>query len=232
MRTGRHKEETKSQTEKKARGREWEAWLRHKVSKVAVLWQTIRWSENYCVKLSQASLNSTAHDKQWKRRVSTSSEVTTSVSCTLQLQIISFDNIMTWLHYNLIIFIWRSHPCCKATGKWNQKVCATAQCLLGLGTMAGQALGSGPLPARQLIPALLFLPNSLQSVADWPIYTATQDPKRSCDLLGEAMQITRLVKKRRKWEGEPVLRHSSPAQQALLEGSREWSRKQLMEHHL
>lgn len=48
----------------------------------------------------------------------------------LQLQIISFDNVIVLLHYDLIILIWRSHACCKATGKWNWKGHATAQCPL------------------------------------------------------------------------------------------------------
>lgn len=53
----------------------------------------------------------------------------------LQLQIISFDNVIIWLHYNLIIFIWWSHTCWKAPGKWNWKGHATAQSPLGLVTM-------------------------------------------------------------------------------------------------
>lgn len=50
----------------------------------------------------------------------------------------------------------------------------------------------------KVIPTLLLLPNSLLSATGRPIYTATQDPRRSWVLPDDAMQIMRLVKERRK----------------------------------
>lgn len=149
----------------------------------------------------------------------------------LQLQIISFDNIIIWTTLRLDNL--HLEKSCLLQGHWQVRSERPCNSPVPAGVRHCGCLGTeGSAPSCKTAHPCSAFPSKRAAICNGLANLYGNTRSRGCNLPGEAMQIMRLVKKRRKWEGEPVLWHPAPARQAPLEGSKKQRREQLLEDHL